>query len=252
MSAPTSSTTRAELVHDTLREEVLRGLYEPGQRLRLVELAQRFTVSQSVVREALARLAEQKLLVALPQQGFRVMSLSPADLRDLTEARVEIEALVIRLAVQRGDVAWESAVVATHHRLLRTAGPGERAEARPGERPEAASGPDARPAEARAGISEDWFQAHEDYHRTLLAGCGNRRLADLATSLRASASLYRRWSRFAGHAYLGDVVDEHRAVLEAVLARDADAAAEHLTRHIQHNTDVLLALYESQPEEPDS
>ena len=110
MAAPTSSTTRAELVHDTLRDEVLRGLYEPGQRLRLVELAQRFTVSQSVVREALTRLAEQKLLVALPQQGFRVMPLSPADLRDLTEARVEIEALVIRLAVRRGDVAWESAV----------------------------------------------------------------------------------------------------------------------------------------------
>jgi DNA-binding GntR family transcriptional regulator len=227
----TASTTRAELVHDTLRDEVLRGLYEPGQRLRLVELAQRFTVSQSVVREALTRLAEQKLLVALPQQGFRVMSLSPADLRDLTEARVELEALVIRLAVQRGDVAWESAVVAAHHRLVRTAGPDESV------------------AEIDRQIAEDWFQAHEDYHRALLAGCGNQRLTDLATSLRASASLYRRWSRFAGHAYFGDVVDEHRAVLDAVLARDPDAAAEHLTGHIQHTTDVLLALYEAAPED---
>lgn len=226
----TASTTRAELVHNTVRDEVLRGRYEPGQRLRLVELAQRFTVSQSVVREALARLAEQKLLVALPQQGFRVMSLSPADLRDLTEARVEIEALVIRLAVRRGDVAWESAVVAAHHRLMRTTVPGD-----------SLSGIDDRTA-------EDWFQAHEDYHRLLLAGCGNRRLTDLSTSLRASASLYRRWSRFAGDPYLTDVAGEHRAVLDAVLARDPDAAAEHLTGHIQHTTDVLLALYESAPE----
>jgi DNA-binding GntR family transcriptional regulator len=225
----TTSTTRAELVHDTVRDEVLRGHYEPGQRLRLVELAQRFTVSQSVVREALARLAEQRLVVALPQQGFRVMSLSPDDLRDLTEARVEIEALVIRLAVRRGDVAWESAVVAAHHRLLRTAGPG------------------GHPPGPTAGTGEDWFQVHEDYHRTLLAGCGNRRLTDLATSLRASASLYRRWSRFAGASYLTEVADEHRGVLEAVLARDADAAAEHLSAHIRHNTDVLLDRYESSP-----
>lgn len=226
----TASTTRAELLHDTLRDEVLRGLYEPGQRLRLVELAQRFTVSQSVVREALTRLAEQKLLVALPQQGFRVMSLSPADLRDLTEARVEIEGLVMRLAVRRGDVAWESAVVAAHHRLVRTAAPDK--------------------PEIDRQSAEDWFQAHEDYHRLLLAGCGNRRLTDLATSLRASAALYRRWSRFAGPAYLGDVTGEHRAVLDAVLARDPDAAAEHLTAHIQHNTEVLLALYESAPDDP--
>lgn len=244
--AVTASTTRAELVHDTLRDEVLRGRYEPGQRLRLVELAQRFTVSQSVVREALTRLAEQKLLVALPQQGFRVMSLSPADLRDLTEARVEVEGLVIRLAVRRGDVAWESAVVAAHHRLLRTE---IRTETPADSRADSCADP---PGDSPAGVggqaSEDWFQAHEDYHRQLLAGCGNQRLTDLATSLRASASLYRRWSRFAGEAYLGDVVDEHRAVLDAVLARDPEAAAEHLTRHIQHNAEVLLALYESAPE----
>lgn len=223
----TASTTRAELVHDTLRDEVLRGLYEPGRRLRLVELAQRFTVSQSVVREALTRLAEQNLLVALPQQGFRIMSLSPDDLRDLTEARVEIEGLVMRLAVRRGDVAWESAVVAAHHRLVRTAGPGD----------------------SPIHTAEDWFGVHEDYHRLLLSGCCNRRLTDLATSLRASASLYRRWSRFAGGAYLHDVAGEHRAVLDAVLARDPDAAAAHLTAHIQHTTDVLLRLYESTPGE---
>jgi DNA-binding GntR family transcriptional regulator len=223
----TTSTTRAELVHDTLRDEVLRGLYAPGQRLRLVELAQRFTVSQSVVREALTRLAEQKLLVALPQQGFRVMPLSPPDLRDLTEARVELEALVIRLAVQRGDVAWESAVVAAHHQLVRTAVPDE----------------------SLSEINEEWFRAHEEFHQVLLAGCGNRRLTDLATELRASASLYRRWSRFAGRSYGRDVADEHRAILDAVLARDPDAAAALITSHIQHTTDVLLTLYEASPEQ---
>jgi len=65
---PRSSTTRSAFVHAQLREDVLRGVLPPGQRLRLVELAERFSVSQSVVREALTRLAEQGLAVAVPRQ----------------------------------------------------------------------------------------------------------------------------------------------------------------------------------------
>lgn len=217
----TVSTTRAEAVHTALRDEILRGRYQPGHRLRLVELAERFGVSQSVVREALTRLAEQKLADALPQQGFRVITLSTGDLRDLTEARVELESLVIRLAVRRGDVEWEASVVAAHHRLARTGLLDE---------------PD-------GGVGADWLEVHEAYHRQLLAGCGNRRLTDLATSLRAAATLYRHWTPFAGQDHSRDVADEHRAITDAVVARDADAAARLIGEHIQHTTDVLLEIY---------
>jgi DNA-binding GntR family transcriptional regulator len=57
----------------------------------MVELAGRFGVSQSVVREALTRLGERGLVVASPQRGFRVRELSVADIAELTELRVEIE-----------------------------------------------------------------------------------------------------------------------------------------------------------------
>jgi hypothetical protein len=105
------------------------------------------------VREALARLAEQGLVVALPQQGFRVRPLTLTDLDELTDARVEIETMVLRRSNERGDIAWESSVVAGHHQLAHT--------------------PITRPSE---DLNAAWFTAHEEFHRSTLRGCGNDRL----------------------------------------------------------------------------
>src|SRR6184192_525015 len=98
MSGP--ATTRTAEVFDVLRSELLDGVLAPGQKLRMVGLADRFRVSQSVVREALTRLAEQGLAVATPQRGFRVRELSVQDITDLTEARVEIESLTMRMSIE--------------------------------------------------------------------------------------------------------------------------------------------------------
>ena len=119
MTAATGS-TRTELVYETLRRELLNGQLPPGSKLKMIDLAERFSASQSVVREALTRLAEQGLVVATPQRGFRVRDLSVEDIAQLTEARVEIEALALRLAIRRGDIHWETSVLSTHHVLERT------------------------------------------------------------------------------------------------------------------------------------
>jgi DNA-binding GntR family transcriptional regulator len=171
-----------------------------------------------VVREALTRLAAEGLVESEPQYGFRVMPVSPDDLRHLTEARRAIEPLVLRLAVQQGGLAWEAQVVAAHHRLERT--------------PQQAANDPHR-------LSEQWAEAHAEFHRTMLMGCPNPRLRAVASSLRDATELYRRWSASLDHGR--DVPAEHRAMLDAVLAQDADAAAEALSAHIQHTTDLLLA-----------
>ncbi|MEV0848388.1 GntR family transcriptional regulator [Streptomyces sp. NPDC049954] len=213
--------TRAGTVYAHVREDIFQGVLCPGQRLRLVELARRFTVSQSVVREALTRLSAQGLVVATPQQGFSVVPLSLKDLNDLTEARVEIEAMVLRLAVARGDLRWEAAAVAAHHQLGGT------------------------PAVLPDGtLSGAWFTVHEHFHRTLLEGCGNDRLLATAMSLRDAATLYRRWSRPLGHDDDRDVTREHQELLDAVLAREPDRAAHVLTRHIDRTSAALRAVVE--------
>ncbi|MTD53247.1 GntR family transcriptional regulator [Amycolatopsis pithecellobii] len=210
------STTRSALVYEEVRKEILRGTLPPGSRLRFVDLADRFTVSQSVVREALMRLAEQGLAVALPQQGFRVRTLNLSDLNEITEARIEIESLVVRRAIAHGDLQWESSVIAAHHTLAHT------------------------PATTETGeISEDWVDAHEAFHHATLQGCGNAQLLSIATSLRETASLYRWWSGSMAPDPERDVALEHQQILDAVVARDEMNAACLIAQHIQRTTDAL-------------
>src|SRR6201993_1277032 len=165
-----SPVTRGKEVYDVLRAELLNGVLCPGTKLRMVELADRFEVSQSVVREALTRLTEQGLVVASPQRGFRVRELSVEDIVGLTESRVEIESVALRLAIERGDVLWETQIVAAHHLLERTP-----------------------VADDNGQFLEEWTAVHHDFHRALTAGCNNARLQGVVQGLRDSSELYRRW-----------------------------------------------------------
>lgn len=216
--------TRGGVVYAHMREDIFQGVFEPGQRLRLVELSQRFSVSQSVVREALTRLSEQGLVRAAPQQGFSVVTVSLADLDELTEARIEIESLVLRRSVERGDITWESSVVAAHHHLAGT-----------------------EVIRADGTLSSDWLVVHERFHQSLLEACGNARLLAAALSLRDAATLYRRWSLPVGHDSDRDVAAEHQAIVAAVLDRDADAAAALLARHIDRTSEALRAVIDKDP-----
>lgn len=210
--------TRVERVYAALRNDILAGVHEPGGKLPFAELSPRYNASVGVVREALSRLAAEGLVESTPQLGFRVRSLSVEDLRQLTEARCAIEALVLRQALAHGGVSWEAQVVAAHHQLQNT--------------PQMADDDSAR-------ISDEWARAHAAFHDALLMGCPNHRLLAIARSLRDSAELYRRWSVPFDPAHR-DIAGEHRAIVDAVLAHDTEAAVAALTNHITYTTDVLL------------
>lgn len=215
------TTTRArantETVHARLRAELLAGIYEPGERLKFTPLCERYDASVSVIREALTRLAEQGLVTAEPNVGFRVMPLTLEDLRDLTRTRVDIETLALRYAIAQGGVEWESELVAAHHRLERT--------------------PMLTADEGPHRIADEWELAHAAFHAALIGGCESPRLICMTEGLRDASELYRRWSqpREPGR----DVAGEHRRLLEAALARDTDAACTALAEHYQHTTDIL-------------
>ncbi len=213
------ATTRTERAYAALRADILAGRFAPGERLPFAALCARYESSMGVLREGLSRLVEQGLVRAEPQQGYRVAPLSRDDLVELTEARVEVETLVLRQAVAHGDLAWESAVIAAHHTLTRT--------------PQIDGDDPAR-------LSEEWTAAHAAYHSAVLAGCPNGRLRGIAEGLRDSAELYRQWSGPLGHDEARDVAGEHRSILDAVLAREEDTAARALADHIGRTTLVLL------------
>jgi DNA-binding GntR family transcriptional regulator len=211
--------TRADATYRRLRGDILTGRLSAGSRLPFPDLSERYGVSVGTFREALPRLVEQGLVVYQPQIGFRVMTPSVEDLRHLTEARVAIETMALQQSVRDGDLAWESNLLAAHHTLARTPWHLEKRQ-----------------------INDAWLEAHLTFHRVLLQGCPNRRLTGIADLLRDSAEIYRWW-----HArpepYNRDIASEHREILDAALARDADAAATALTKHLELNEELHLMAH---------
>ncbi|MBB4682610.1 GntR family transcriptional regulator [Amycolatopsis jiangsuensis] len=222
----TAGTTRTESVYGRLRADILGGRLVPGQRLKFPELPQHYASSVGATREALTRLAGEGLVRSQPNQGYTVTPLSHEDLADLTLARVEVESRVLWLSVLHGDLQWEAQAVAAHHLLERTPYRNR-------------SDPD--------HPSDEWSEAHAAFHRALLAGCPNRRLLSTARGLREEAELYLHWSVSFGHEPDRDVASEHRALVEAATARDADRAAELLRDHIAHTAQLVIR---GAPDEP--
>lgn len=225
-SAPTATLT--EGVYRRLRGELMRGDLAPGAKLRINEIAGRYQVSPSVLREALTRLAEQRLVVSMPQRGFAVMELSIGDLEDLTHARRLIEMMALRESIADGDIAWESAVLAAHHRLARSP----------------MTTPDGH-------VTDEWADAHAEFHHVLLAGGRSRRLTDIADNLRDRSELYIHWSRELAHDTARDADAEHQRIADLTLARDADGAAEALGCHIERTTRALVEYASTRENEID-
>lgn len=214
MTADTSIadwTSAMSRVHGSLRAEILAGRHMPGTPLRLAALARQFGVSMTVVREALFRLAEQRLVTQAANQGFRVIEASRKDLIDLSDVRLEIECAALRRSVRLGDIAWQGRVMAAHHVL----------------------------ASSSIGSSE-WSTAHQAFHDTLCEACDNPRMMSITRSLRDSAEIYRQlYGAHTGESGR-DLPGEHRMLMEAALARDADGASLLLREHLEKTRDALL------------
>lgn len=207
-----------QTAYERLRADLLACRLRPGERLRIADLCAALGVSLSAVREALSRLTAEGLVVAEPQRGFRAAPISVADLRDLTAARIEIETLCLRRAIASGDVGWEERLVAAHHRLSRT--------------------PARDPADPDR-VAEPWAEAHGAYHEALVAGCGSPWLLRLRSILYAQSERYRRLSLPLARTER-DLGREHREIMDAALARDADRAAALLAAHFQLTSAILL------------
>jgi len=204
--------------YEGLRADLLACRITPGSRLKIQDLCTRFSVSLGAVREALSRLTSEGLVISEPQRGFRAAPISVADLKDLTMVRIEVEALCLRRAIAFGTVDWEARLVAAFHRLSRT--------------PERVASDPMRSA-------DEWAEAHAAFHAALVEGADSPWLLRLHAQLYAQSERYRRLS-VPLSSRERDVDQEHQAILDATLRRDALAAVALLSRHLGATTAILL------------
>lgn len=218
MNVATSASSLTQSAYERLRADLLACRLQPGTRLNIGELCQTLSVSLSAVREALSRLTSEGLVVAEPQRGFRVAPISAEELRDLTQVRARLESMCLERAIAMGEVAWESQLVGAFHRLSRT--------------------PEREPADPQR-MNEAWSVAHSAYHEALVSACDSPWLLRLRAILYAQSERYRRLSVPLAE-ISRDLNREHREIMEAALARDAERAKALLVQHFELTNKVLL------------
>jgi DNA-binding GntR family transcriptional regulator len=214
----TAGQTATVAVYEQLKADILAGRFAPGQRLKIQELCEGRGVNVNAMREALSRLAGEGLAQAIPRQGFTITPISREHLIDLTAVRVALETTIIQWSVSRGDTAWAASVVAAHYTLENT--------------------PMIESAD-HDQVSDVWMQAHSAFHAALLAGSGSTIGCGIAANLADTAELYRRMSITMGPSDR-DIAGEHRALMDAALARDGQLAAERIAAHYNRTAENLL------------
>jgi DNA-binding GntR family transcriptional regulator len=203
-----AKTTLASSAYAKLREEIILTELAPGTKLKINVLCERFDVALSPIREALSRLAAEGLVEQIDQRGFRVTSLSEADLMDVTKAKCWVNEIGLRQSIAGGGAAWEEAVDLAFYRLARLA---------------RAMGHD--PLNRPPG----WSITHRQFHHALVAGCGSNWIIDCCDQLFDRTERYRNLARKTGRARNAE--GDHRAIMKAALARDADSAVKLLNEH---------------------
>jgi GntR family transcriptional regulator, carbon starvation induced regulator len=169
------------------------------------------------LREALNRLVGENLVVADERRGFRAAPLTAKDLIDLTVMRLVIETGALAASMQKGADEWEGQVVAAFYRLDRI---------------------ERRIALGEMSRGDEWTSRHKDFHMSLVLACGSERLIELCAKLFDQSERYRRLS-VALRQQPRNTMDEHREIMEAALARNAQAV-DKLRMHIERTADHVL------------
>ncbi|MEZ2297817.1 GntR family transcriptional regulator [Variovorax sp. RCC_210] len=208
--------TRASMVFERLREDILEGRLAPGEKLRIEALETRYEVGASPIREALNRLISVRLVEQFERRGFRVAALSRDDLLDLVRARRLLNEVVVRESLVHGDQAWEDELVLSYHRMWRC--PMTLAEGQ---------------------TNREWEVLHRRFHAALIAACPSKWLTDFHELLFDASDRYRRLN--VRERDLAHTRTEHREIMEAAVSRDAPLAVQRLNDSI----DTLLSHADS-------
>lgn len=209
--------TNSERAYRMLREEIVAGELPAGLKLKIEMLRQRYDLGAGPLREALARLSSNHLVVLEGQRGFAVAPMSIEDANDIGALRKMLEVEALRMSFARGDDDWEAGVVATFHALERNE-----------QRSENSAEPDFTEWERRNGL----------FHGALVVACDSSWLLRIRNQMFEQHERYRRLSRVTS---LGsrDVRKEHKQLLETAISRDIDSAVAVINRHIQRTTDIV-------------
>lgn len=198
-------------VADLLRDDILTGIFPPGERLIELELSERYDVGRAAIRSALVELDAQGLVQRETNRGATVRRISVADAVEIAEARAALERIVARRAAERATGADRKQLKA----LL---------------------------AEMRAAVERDDKRGYSSLNRTLhatLPRIARHRVADdLIANLR-DRGVHHQFQLSVMPGRAATSLAEHRAIVTAVVEGDPDAAERAMQTHLESVIDAL-------------
>jgi GntR family carbon starvation induced transcriptional regulator len=207
--------TLAQECYALIETRILNGEYRPGEKLGMQRLRDDLGIGLSPIREALSKMISSGLVQADGNKGFSVVRVTEKLTRDLSETYARIEELALRLAIEKGDANWEAKIAGQFHLLSKL-------------------------EQSAEPISwSDWLPVNAAFHRAIVEGCNSDALLELRDSLVNRMHLhFRMMYNMPGWAEVNHL--EHKAIYDAVMARDADSAVSLLHNHILGSLDEQL------------
>ncbi|MEM1431321.1 MAG: GntR family transcriptional regulator [Pseudomonadota bacterium] len=214
-----ASATVGSTIYQRLKRDIIFGELKPAEKLKLEALKEKYPASLSTLRETLNRLASEGFVDAPAQRGFLVRPVSAEDLREIAHLRILLECHALALSIENGDPEWEGTLVAAHHKLHLM---------------------EKRMLAGDLSQKETWKRYDWEFHQAMIQACNSRNLLDL------HAILYDKYLRYQMLVLTHrgqDAIEEHRAMFDAALARQADLACRLLEDHIEkgltHTLDAM-------------
>jgi DNA-binding GntR family transcriptional regulator len=204
-----------EIVFETLRNAIISGKFEPGERFMEIQLAEELGVSRTPVREAIRKLEREGLLVMVPRKGAYVAGLSLKDVADVFEIRGSLEGLAGSLAAERAtDEEIEQLERILVH--LKEA--------------------------ALANDADTVIEKDTELHDILFNAARNDKLVQILNNLREQIHIYRLAS-LKNPERFKEMLIEHKKIVEAIADRDSDRAQKLVQEHIENvENNIMQAI----------
>jgi DNA-binding GntR family transcriptional regulator len=222
----TTGPTLADQAYQAIRDEITTGRFEPAERITERALADRLGVSPTPIREALRRLEHERLVVRSDTRTITIASPTLDHLRDLSMIEAALRGVAARLAAERATERERAAIKAKFAEF------------------------DALPKRYSSDtkIQERALRLTRDLHRLIDQAAHSDTLIDMIDTATAFDFTFR--TRYAEQLYasgtrIKDRHEQHRAIVEAVLAGDPDNAERLMREHIQAATQTFAAVAEA-------
>jgi GntR family transcriptional regulator, rspAB operon transcriptional repressor len=209
----------SDQAYHALREAIVSAQLEPGQKLSENELAGELGVSRTPIREALAKLRDERLVAIVPQLGTFVTLISPTAVADAEFVREALECSAIALAAKRIDSETLEELQSNLTTQQRACGAGDEA---------------------------SFDRLDEELHRRLCEGSGHAIAWVLSRRANGHLDRIRRLS-LPDADYLSEMLDEHREIIAAVALGDAKRAEAAMRHHLRMVPSKLPRLRELHP-----